>query len=358
MRPSWHPLMRRRLFAIVPSVAAIAALVVVCSRCTSQHPPKELTDARPWNAVTPSVQPPGPPPPADACRSDQVPYYEAGCVGPPKVGCWPNSVHPTPGEWCGCNDKTFGGSMPTQRFRFEGPCEVSVSLEGSRVAAAGTKSSPGDAAPQTLSWRVAGESSNKGGQLGQFEGVCRQEQVTLPVLMRVVCRVSANEQDEIEIARDAEMLIVRDVHGSSGSPATKRELARIPAPARQSIRVLPFTIAEPLPVPTSLTIGFGFIPTPGLDGRPNGTSAVDFYWPLPSSVGHYEGTCRDQPPIAPALIRLQCGAGSAALYELTVTREGQELVLTQRQGTAPARTLRRFPIPPGVLINVAGTRHD
>ncbi|MFO0626082.1 MAG: hypothetical protein U0325_10735 [Polyangiales bacterium] len=58
------------------------------------------------------------------CGRDEVPYLASGCDGPPRYRCWDARVRPTPQEYCGCDGRTFSGSVPSLRWRAVGPCPV------------------------------------------------------------------------------------------------------------------------------------------------------------------------------------------------------------------------------------------
>jgi len=347
----------RRVVSVGSGLIALALSSLACSRGTAQH----VSEGHSLPA-------------GGQCKSDEVPYFEAGCDGTAQQRCWSTTVHPMPGEWCGCDGQTFSGTLASHRFRFEGSCQVSATIDGTKDGA--PPGAPTDqscsqraftlkpcsprsrsAVTSTLRFRIAGTSSSNQMELGQFEGTCRQVPATSPTLIRVVCSTSVEERNELAMTREPDAVVVRHTRFSRGSAAPARELARIPAPAGQTVLVTPLVIAEP-PAPP-LEIRFGFIATPDLDGRPTANSSVGFYMPLASSyVGKYPGTCQDQAPIAPALVRLVCGVGTATSYDLSIQREGNELVLTERRGAAAARVIARYPIPAGIHIDTAPARRD
>lgn len=59
---------------------------------------------------------------AHGCGRDEVPYLESGCEGPARYRCWDARVRPTPQDYCGCDGRTFSGSVPSQRWRAVGAC--------------------------------------------------------------------------------------------------------------------------------------------------------------------------------------------------------------------------------------------
>lgn len=59
---------------------------------------------------------------AHGCGRDEVPYLESGCEGAARYRCWDARVRPTPQDYCGCDGRTFSGSVPSQRWRAVGAC--------------------------------------------------------------------------------------------------------------------------------------------------------------------------------------------------------------------------------------------
>lgn len=63
---------------------------------------------------------------AHGCGRDEVPYLESGCDGPARYRCWDARVRPTPQDYCGCDGRTFSGSVPSLRWRAVGACPSST----------------------------------------------------------------------------------------------------------------------------------------------------------------------------------------------------------------------------------------
>ena len=59
---------------------------------------------------------------AHGCGRAEVPYLESGCEGAARYRCWDARVRPTPEDYCGCDGRTFSGSVPSQRWRSVGAC--------------------------------------------------------------------------------------------------------------------------------------------------------------------------------------------------------------------------------------------
>ncbi len=59
------------------------------------------------------------------CKSNEVPYFEAGCTGKGTVRCWPQNLRPTPMEACLCNGKQGNAPLPGGglRWRHAGKCK-------------------------------------------------------------------------------------------------------------------------------------------------------------------------------------------------------------------------------------------
>lgn len=59
------------------------------------------------------------------CKSDEVPYFEAGCEGAGIVRCWPQKVRPTPMETCLCSGQQGNAPLPGGglRWRHAGKCK-------------------------------------------------------------------------------------------------------------------------------------------------------------------------------------------------------------------------------------------
>ena len=60
-----------------------------------------------------------------SCKSDEVPYFEAGCEGAGITRCWPQNIRPTPMATCLCNGKQGNAPLPGGglRWRHAGKCK-------------------------------------------------------------------------------------------------------------------------------------------------------------------------------------------------------------------------------------------
>src|ERR1043165_3518010 len=126
---------------------------------------------------------------AGACKSDEVPYLESGCDGPERTRCWPQSVHPTPMAFCMCDGKTQQAALPSQRWRFSGPCQVTVALY--YVG----KDAPGGHSPNTLYASGTGFAA----AVGQYR---RCEGRTAPqALAAARCFGEGNAADDVRVLR-------------------------------------------------------------------------------------------------------------------------------------------------------------
>lgn len=271
------------------------------------------------------------------CRADQVEYLSPGCVYPRNL-CWRTNVRPTPSEWCGCDGQTFGGTLPTRPYRFEGRCEVTATV-------AVLVERPAGRAPALQSLRLT--LGNHALDLGRFEGACVQTTPDGEVL-RVTCGA-----DTIVVIRRESAVLISHAVATSFSPA--RELGTFSVPAAQRVTVAPLA-PRPGMGPTEVRVQFVVGPRPGRDGRPTGESVVEFDdGHGPSFVGYFPGDCVDAAPVAPAVMRLRC-----AETDFTITPSGNRLTLTRQesQDGGVSRVMRRFELPSNVPVITNPTRHS
>jgi hypothetical protein len=157
------------------------------------------------------------------CRADEVAYLEAGCQGPPRQKCWPQSVHPTPGQWCGCDGKSFGGSLPTQRWAFAGMCQIEIHFQYAPVRA-------GDAAGG-LSLEGTGFRLD----LGQYRS-CAEAARIEPALARARCTGEGGAPVDVAVEHRGDQLVVTE---------RAKELGRVPSPAAQRVVAGGLQVAAP-----------------------------------------------------------------------------------------------------------------
>jgi hypothetical protein len=255
------------------------------------------------------------------CTAKEVPYLESGCQGPPKQKCWRQAVHPTPAEWCGCDGKTFGGSLPSVRWRFMAPCEIEAHLE--RATATGALSLVG------TGFQVP---------LGSFKS-CKELPAAKPALLRASCVIDGGAATDVRVERSGDA-VVATVGG--------KEAGRHPSPAQQTVVVKPLVEVAP-PPPRPIIVRFDNLP----ESRPDGTRTgarklivnVDGGW---HDVGVF-AACMQIFHKNPELTTIDCADAARKRHTLALSPspEKNAIILTDKLGDGPARERMRIELPPG-----------
>lgn len=175
---------------------------------------------------------------AHGCGRDEVPYLVSGCEGPARYRCWDARVRPTPQDYCGCDGRTFRGSVPSQRWRAVGACPSTTPRPPSPpVVEVARPPTPREVrfalVPEWLPGGMPGPrrrllvSLDRSDRLVGVFDRCAAEAPAAGELLAVRCADGAGSH-RVGLTREGDALVVRR--------APAREVLRIDLPASAALR--------------------------------------------------------------------------------------------------------------------------